>query len=334
MRQSYRDKRNRQARIAQEKMEAYEDRRKEQRRKKDRRQDERRSGDDRRKVERRATPRNGFDRRIGERRADTDRRFVERRSGEDRRQNDEPNEYDDIVAGRNAVLELLKSDKDINKIYIERGEKHGSINEIVARARAERIVLVEVDTEKLNSMAENHQGVVAVVPPFNYCEVEEILELAKNKNEDPFIIILDGIEDPHNFGSIIRTAETAGVHGIIIPKRRNVAVNSTVSKVSTGATAYVKVARVNNLNETIKKLKDFGLWVIGTDGDADTLYYNQDLKGPLAIIIGSEGFGMSKLVKENADILIKIPMKGQITSLNASVSAGIVIYEAVKQRGN
>ncbi len=334
MRQSYRDKRNRQARIAQEKMEAYEDRRKEQRRKKDRRQDERRSGDDRRKVERRATPRNGFDRRIGERRADTDRRFVERRSGEDRRQNDEISEYEDIVAGRNAVLELLKSDKDINKIYVERGEKHGSINEIIARARAERIVLVEVDTEKLNTMAENHQGVVAVVPPFNYCEIEEILELAKNKNEDPFIIILDGIEDPHNFGSIIRTAETAGVHGIIIPKRRNVAVNSTVAKVSTGATAYVKVARVNNLNETIRKLKESGLWVIGTDGDADTLYYNQDLKGPLAIIIGSEGFGMSKLVKENADILIKIPMKGQITSLNASVSAGIVIYEAVKQRGN
>ena len=333
MRQSYRDKRNRQARLAQEKMEEYEDRRKEQRRKKDRRQDERRSGEDRRVAERRTTPRNGFDRRIGERRADTDRRFVERRSGEDRRKNDEPSEYEDIVAGRNAVLELLKSDKDINKIYIERGEKHGSINEIVARAREERIVLVEVDTEKLNAMAENHQGVVAVVPPFNYCEIEDILELAKSKNEDPFIIILDGIEDPHNLGSIIRTAETAGVHGIIIPKRRNVAVNSTVVKVSTGATAYVKVARVNNINETIRKLKESGLWVIGTDGDADTLYYNQDLKGPLAIIIGSEGFGMSKLVKENADILIKIPMKGQITSLNASVSAGIVIYEAVKQRG-
>ena len=335
MRQSYRDKRNRQARIAQEKMEAYEERRKSQRRREDRRQEERRSGDDRRKFERRAEPRSGFDRRIGERRADSDRRFVERRSNEDRRANSEMdiNEYEDIVAGRNAVLELLKSDKDINKIYVERGEKHGSINEIVARAREARVVLVEVDSEKLNNMADNHQGVVAVVPPFNYCEVEDILDYAKEKNEDPFIIILDGIEDPHNFGSIIRTAETAGVHGIIIPKRRNVAVNSTVAKVSTGATAYVKVARVNNLNETIKKLKDSGLWVIGTDGEADTLYYNQDLKGPLAIIIGSEGFGISKLVKENSDILIKIPMKGQITSLNAAVSTGIVIYEAVKQRG-
>ena len=335
MRQSYRDKINRQARITQEKMEAYEERRKSQRRREDRRQEERRSGDDRRKFERRAEPRSGFDRRIGERRADSDRRFVERRSNEDRRANSEMdiNEYEDIVAGRNAVLELLKSDKDINKIYVERGEKHGSINEIVARAREARVVLVEVDSEKLNNMADNHQGVVAVVPPFNYCEVEDILDYAKEKNEDPFIIILDGIEDPHNFGSIIRTAETAGVHGIIIPNRRNVAVNSTVAKVSTGATAYVKVARVNNLNETIKKLKDSGLWVIGTDGEADTLYYNQDLKGPLAIIIGSEGFGISKLVKENSDILIKIPMKGQITSLNAAVSTGIVIYEAVKQRG-
>lgn len=334
MRESYRDKRSRQARIAREKQDSYEDRRQEQRRKKDRRKDERRSGEDRRLKDRRVTPRDGFDRRIGERRADSDRRFVERRALDDRRQSDEEtNEYEDIVAGRNAVLELLKSDKDINKIFISRGERHGSINEIIARAKEKRVVLVEVEASKLDSMAENHQGVVAVVPPFNYCEIEDILDLAKERNEDPFVLILDGIEDPHNLGSIIRTAETAGVHGIIIPKRRTVQVNSTVSKVSTGATAYVKVARVNNLNETIRRLKDSGLWVIGTDGDADTLYYNQDLKGPLAIIVGSEGFGMSKLVKENADILIKIPMKGKITSLNASVSAGIVIYEAVKQRG-
>lgn len=333
MRESYRDKRNRQARIAREKENNFEDRRKAQRRENERRQEERRGGD-RRKVDRRGTERDEFDRRRGERRSTTDRRFVDRRI-EDRRQNDEDIEetaYDDIVAGRNAVLELLKSEKDINKIFVERGEKHGSINEIIAKAKDARIVLVEVDKVKLDQMAENHQGVVAVVPPYNYCEVEDILEDAKNKNEDPFILILDGIEDPHNLGSIIRTAETAGVHGIIIPKRRNASVNSTVVKVSTGATTYVKIARVNNLNDTIRKLKDAGLWVIGTDGDADTLYYNQDLKGPLAIIIGSEGFGMSKLVKENSDILIKIPMKGKITSLNASVSAGIVIYEAVKQR--
>ena len=330
MRESYRDKRNRQARIAQEREQGVE-RRKEQRRKEDRRTGERRQ-EDRRKNERRKTDRGEFDRRIGERRSETDRRFVERRSLEDRRQNDEETMYDDVVAGRNAVMELLKSEKDINKLYIEHGERHGSINEIIAKAKEARIVMVEVDKAKLDQMAENHQGVVAIVPPFNYSELEDILNDAKEKGEDPFVLILDGIEDPHNLGSIIRTAETAGVHGIIIPKRRNVAVNSTVVKVSTGATSYVKIARVNNLNDTIRKLKDAGLWVIGTDGDADTLYYNQDLKGPLAIIIGSEGFGMSKLVKENADILIKIPMKGQITSLNASVSAGIVIYEAVKQR--
>ena len=326
MRQSYRDKRSRQARIAKEKQDSFEERRIAERRKKERRQDERRSGQDRRVNNK---PYEGSDRRKGNRRSESDRRFEERRNDFDRRQSeDESNEYEDIVAGRNAVLELLKSDKDINKIYVSRGERHGSINEIIARAKEKRVVLVEVETSKIDNMAENHQGVVAVVPPFNYSEVEDILDLAKERNEDPFILILDGIEDPHNLGSIIRTAETAGVHGIIIPKRRNVAVNSTVSKVSTGATAYVKVARVN-----IRKLKDSGLWVIGTDGDADTLYYNQDLKGPLAIIVGSEGYGMSKLVKENADILIKIPMKGNITSLNASVSAGIVIYEAVKQRG-
>lgn len=240
--------------------------------------------------------------------------------------------YEDIIYGRNSVLELLKSNKDINKIFIERGEKHGSINEIIARAKEQRIVTVEVEKSKLDFMtSENHQGVVAVVPPFNYCEVEDILEVAKSRNETPFIVILDGIEDPHNLGAIIRTAETAGVHGIIIPKRRSVAVNSTASKVSAGATSYMKIARVNNLNDTIKKLKDAGLWIIGTDGDAKTYYYNQDLTGPIALVIGSEGFGMSKLVKDNSDILVKIPMKGEITSLNASVAAGIIMYEVVKQ---
>jgi len=244
----------------------------------------------------------------------------------------EEKDYEDIVSGRNAVLELLKSEKDVNKLYIERGEKHGSIHEIIAKANEKKIVMVEVSKQKLDSMAEFHQGVVAVIPPFNYCEVEDILAYAKEKNEDPFIIILDGIEDAHNMGAIIRTAETAGCHGIIIPKRRTVTINSTVSKVSAGATAYVKVARVNNLNETIRVLKENGLWIIGTDGAADKYYYEQDFKGPIAIVIGSEGFGMGRLTKENVDLLVKIPMKGKITSLNASVSAGIIIYEAVKQR--
>lgn len=241
-------------------------------------------------------------------------------------------EYDDLVYGRNAVLELLKSDKDINKIFIERGEKHGSINEIIAKAKEARIVTVEVERSKLDLMTkENHQGVIAIVPPFNYCEIEDILELAKQRQETPFVLLLDGIEDPHNLGAIIRTAETAGVHGIIIPKRRSVAVNSTVSKVSAGATTHMKVARVSNLNDAVRTLKEYGLWIIGTDGEAKTNYYEQDLTGPIGLIIGSEGFGMSKLLKQNTDILIKIPMKGQITSLNASVAAGIVMYEVVKQ---
>ncbi len=244
------------------------------------------------------------------------------------------NEYDDIVEGRNAVLELLNSDRDINKIFVQSGERHGSINKIIAVAKENKVVVTEVEKSKLDFMSKtkNHQGVIAVVPPFNYCEVEDILDFAKSKNEDAFILILDGIEDPHNLGSIIRTAETAGVHGIIIPKRRTVTVNSTVAKVSAGAVEHMKIARVNNITETIRKLKENGLWIIGTDGEARTLCYNQDLKGDIAIIIGSEGFGMSRLVKENTDMLVKIPMKGKITSLNASVSAGIIIYEAVKQR--
>ena len=242
--------------------------------------------------------------------------------------------FDDQVEGRNSVLELLESEKDINKIFITRGEKQGSINKIIGRAKGKGIVLVEVDKSKLDEMSQtgNHQGVIAIVPPFNYCDVEDILDEAKNKNEEPFILILDGIEDPHNLGAIIRTAETAGVHGVIIPKRRACGVNSTVNKTSAGAVEHMKIARVNNINETMQYLKDNGLWIIGTDGNAENNYYEQDLTGPIALVIGSEGTGMNRLVSENCDILVKIPMKGKITSLNASVSAGIVIYEIVKQR--
>ena len=176
----------------------------------------------------------------------------------------------------------------------------------------------------------NYQGVIATVPPFEYCEVEDILDKAKELKEDPFILILDGIEDPHNLGSIIRTAETAGIHGIIIPKRRAVAVNSTVNKVSAGAVQYMKIARVTNISETIRTLKENGLWICGTDINTEKYYYNQDLTGPLGIVIGNEGAGISDKVKKN--FLVKIPMKGKVTSLNASVSTGIIVYEAVKQR--
>ena len=242
--------------------------------------------------------------------------------------------YDGQIEGRNSVIELLESKKDINKIFVTKGEKHGSINKILAMARERKIIIVEKDKRQMEQMAQtpNYQGVIAIVPPFEYCEIEDILEDAKNKNEDPFVLILDGIEDPHNLGSIIRTAETAGVHGVIIPKRRAASVNSTVSKVSAGAVEHMKIARVTNISDSIQRLKDNGLWICGTDIDAKNYYYNQDLKGPLGIVIGNEGQGMSEKVKKNCDFLVKIPMKGKVTSLNASVSTGIVVYEAVKQR--
>lgn len=244
------------------------------------------------------------------------------------------NQLNDQVEGRNSVLELLESGKDVNKIFVTRGEKHGSINKILSIAKARKIVVVEKDKKQMDNMAtiQNYQGVIAQVPPYSYCEVEDILEEAKSRKEDPFILILDGIEDPHNLGSIIRTAETAGVHGVIIPKRRAAAVNSTVNKVSAGAVEHMKVARVTNITDTIEMLKKEGLWICGTDINTDKYYYEQDLTGPLGIVIGNEGNGMSQKVTKVCDFLVKIPMKGKVTSLNASVSSGIVIYEAVKQR--
>lgn len=241
---------------------------------------------------------------------------------------------EDIVIGRNSVLELIKSGKDINKLYIQKGNRHGSINEIISRARENKIVIKEVEKNKLDEMCENqnHQGVIATVPPFEYSDIDDILNLAKQKNEDPFIIILDEIEDPHNLGSIIRTAECVGAHGVVIPKRRSAEVNSTVNKTSAGAVQYVKVARVNNLNDTIKYLKENDVWIYGTDAGAKSYYNEQNYKGGVAIVIGSEGYGMNKLVAKNCDFLVKIPMKGKVNSLNASVSAAIMIYEVLNQR--
>lgn len=247
----------------------------------------------------------------------------------------EKNETTDKVEGRNAVIELLKTDKDINKIYIQKGERHGSINEIITLAKEKKIVISEMEKTKLDQISEthNHQGVIALVAPYEYCEVDDILEYAKSKNEKPFIIILDSIEDPHNLGSIIRTAECTGVHGIIIPKRRAVPVNSTVAKTSVGAVEYMNIARVNNLTETIKYLQENGVWVYGTVMDGKSVYTDEkyDDSG-VAIVIGNEGEGMSKLVKENCDFLVRIPMRGKINSLNASVSAGIIMYEVYNQR--
>ena len=242
--------------------------------------------------------------------------------------------FEDQIEGRNAVIELLDSGKDINKIYITKGELKGSIKKIIAKAKENKIIIVEKDKKQMDiiSQSQNHQGVIAIVPPYQYVEVEDILELAKEKNEDPFILILDGIEDTHNLGAIIRTAETSGVHGIIIPKRRAAQVNSTVSKVASGALEYMKIARVNNINDTINKLKENGIWIYGTAIDAPKIYYNQNMRGPIALVIGNEGKGISELVKKNCDFLVKIPMKGHVTSLNASVSTGIVLYEILKQK--
>ena len=286
----------------------------------ERREHERRSGQDRRKMpDRKNSKMETIDRRKEEKRKEIRR---------------EEKQYDDQVEGRNSVLELLESGKDVNKIFVTRGEKHGSINKILGIAKERKIIVVEKDKKQMDEMAqeENYQGVIAIVPPFEYVEISDILEVAKERNEDPFVIVLDGIEDPHNLGSIIRTAETAGVHGVIIPKRRAVSVNSTVNKASAGAVEHMKIARVTNISDAIEELKQAGLWVCGTAVDTNKYYYNQDLTGPLAIVIGNEGKGIGEKVKKNCDFLVKIPMKGKVQSLNASVSTGIVVYEAVKQR--
>ena len=289
----------------------------------ERREHERRSGQDRRKMPDRKNSKMET----------TDRRKEEKRK-EIRREEDAEKKFDDQIEGRNSVLELLESGKDVNKIFVTRGEKHGSINKILGIAKERKIIVVEKDKKQMDEMAqeENYQGVIAIVPPFEYVEISDILEVAKERNEDPFVIVLDGIEDPHNLGSIIRTAETAGVHGVIIPKRRAVSVNSTVNKASAGAVEHMKIARVTNISDAIEELKKAGLWVCGTAVDTNKYYYNQDLTGALAIVIGNEGKGIGEKVKKNCDFLVKIPMKGKVQSLNASVSTGIVVYEAVKQR--
>ncbi len=237
------------------------------------------------------------------------------------------------VSGRNPVMELLKSDKQVDKLYVLKGDLKGSINKIMGKAKDMGIVIQQVDKNKLDSMSEGnaHQGVVALVTGFEYSEVKDIIELAKSRNESPFVVILDGIEDTHNLGAIIRTAESAGVHGVIIPKRRAAMVNQTVYKASAGAVEYMKVAHVTNIVQAMEELKDKGLWIYGADMDSESEYFNTELKGAIGLVIGSEGKGLSRLVKEKCDVLVKIPMTGKIGSLNASNAASILIYEVVRQ---
>ena len=241
---------------------------------------------------------------------------------------------DDIIYGRNSVMEALKSGRPANKLLFA-GDKAGSMGAIITLAKERGIVFSETSKDKLDEITDkaNHQGVVLYVASADYCDVDDILALAKEKNEPPFVIILDEIQDASNLGAIIRTADAVGAHGIIIPKRRAVPLTSAVAKASSGAVSYVKVARVPNIPQTIDNLKDEGLWIAGTDLTGETEFYKADLKGPLGVVIGSEGNGMGRLVREKCDMVLTIPMKGQVNSLNASVAAGVVLYEAFKQRG-
>ena len=241
---------------------------------------------------------------------------------------------EDLILGRNAVIEALKSDRTIECLYVSKGDLEGSIKVALGLAKDKGVVVKEADRRKLDTMCEglNHQGIVAKVTPFKYCEVNDILEYAKRKDEKPFIVILDEIEDPHNLGSIIRTAELCGVHGIIIPKRRNVGVTSTVYKCSAGAIEHMRIAKVTNINATIDILKEQGIWIYGADIDGTDYSYNTDFSGPCALIIGSEGKGISNLTLKKCDLLVKIPMIGKINSLNASVAGGIMMYEVLKGR--
>lgn len=239
-----------------------------------------------------------------------------------------------IVEGRNPVLEALDSGRDINKILIADGNKEGSIKKIVAIAKSRGIIISYVDRQKINNLStsDNHQGVIAFVAAYDYKELSELLAEIEEASEDAFLIILDEISDPHNLGSIMRTADAVGAHGIIIPKRRAVGLTPVVAKTSAGAIEYVPVCRVTNIARTIDELKDKNIWIAGADMSGEQSYFNSNFKGKIAIVMGSEGKGISRLVKEKCDFLVNIPMQGKVSSLNASVAASILMYEVYKQR--
>lgn len=241
----------------------------------------------------------------------------------------------DKIFGRNPVLEALKGNRSINKLLIAKGAAGGSLSEIKAKALSGRIPVQEVERSYLDTLAEggSHQGVVALAAARDYVEVEDILALARTKGEDPLVLLLDEVADPHNLGAILRTADGAGAHGVIIPKRRSAGLTETVAKASAGAVEYVPVARVSNIAQTIDNLKKRGLWIVGTDARGEKVYWEQDLAGPLGIVVGSEGKGIGRLVKEKCDFLVRVPMKGKISSLNAGVAASLILYEVLRQRG-
>lgn len=239
------------------------------------------------------------------------------------------------IIGRNPVFEAIKSGREIDKLFIKKGDYEGSIVSIIKKARGLKIPVVEADKAKLDALSggENHQGVVAICAAHSYIDIKDMIKIAKESDKEPLIIILDKITDPHNFGSILRTANCVGATGVVIPKRSGVGLSEIVAKTSAGAVEYTPVAKVTNIAETIELLKKEGFWVAGAEADGE-LMYKTDLKGPMVLVIGSEGEGISHLVKEKCDFLCRIPMFGEINSLNASVAAGIIMYEAVRQREN
>nr|WP_051023170.1 23S rRNA (guanosine(2251)-2'-O)-methyltransferase RlmB [Calidifontibacillus oryziterrae] len=237
------------------------------------------------------------------------------------------------IIGKNPVLEALRAGRDINKIWIAEGSNKGQMQQVIQLAKDAGVIVQNVPKQKIDQMVSgNHQGVAASVAAYKYAEIDDLFQASASKNEDPFFLLLDEIEDPHNLGSILRTADASGVHGVIIPKRRAVGLTAAVAKSSTGAIEHVPVVRVTNLARTIEELKDRGLWIIGTDAKGKQDFRQMDGTMPLAIVIGSEGKGMGRLIREKCDFLVKLPMIGNVTSLNASVAAGLLMYEVYRKR--
>lgn len=241
---------------------------------------------------------------------------------------------EEIIVGRNSLLEALRSGRNLSRLYIEDGVKGGSISEITALAKESGLNIEFVKSEKINKLAGKlrHQGVAALAAPIEYHTLEEALAIAERKNEQPLLVLLDELQDAQNVGAIIRTADAAGVHGVLLPDRRSCPLNAAVAKVSAGAIEYVPIISIGNIVQTINNLKKKGLWVVGADMDGESNYYDSDLRGPLVVIVGAEGKGLGRLVKDNCDFLVKLPMKGAVSSLNASVAAAVLLYEIVRQR--
>ena len=241
---------------------------------------------------------------------------------------------DVLLEGRNAVAEALRAGRGIDKVYVVRGETDRVLGPLTAKARKAGAVVVEVDRRKLDAMSQTgaHQGIAAILTAAPYARVEDILQAAADRGEPPLVVVCDELSDPHNLGAVIRTAECAGAHGVVIPKRRRAGLTAVVAKTSAGAVSVLPVARVPNIPALLKELKKAGLWVYGAAGEAETAMYRADFRGPAAIVIGSEGDGLGRLVRESCDLLVSIPLRGKVSSLNASAAAAVLLYEALRQR--